>query len=155
MPFQIAKKASLWYSKTAKTNSVKNEVLLLFSFTICGLLCELLVFIVIMKRSHMFRKTTQESRATLACLYRTSGRFYMLQFIFVDSRYFIRSWRYQLRMWACSGSTSYWKGSWAVITWTCPPFFVIGLDQYNLFALLRYGALHREKLNWIIRIWMW
>ncbi len=26
-------------------------------------------------------------------------------------------------MWACSGTTSYWKGSWAVINWKCPPFF--------------------------------
>ncbi len=26
-------------------------------------------------------------------------------------------------MWACSGTTSFWKGSWAVINWKCPPFF--------------------------------
>ena len=32
----------------------------------------------------------KESRATLACLYRTSGRFYMLQLISVDSRHFTR-----------------------------------------------------------------
>ncbi len=30
----------------------------------------------------------KESRTTLACLYRTSGRFYMLQLISVDTRYF-------------------------------------------------------------------
>ncbi len=30
----------------------------------------------------------KESRATLACLYTTSGRFYMLQLISVDSRFF-------------------------------------------------------------------
>ncbi len=30
----------------------------------------------------------KESRATLACLYRTSGRFYMLQLTSVDSRHF-------------------------------------------------------------------
>ncbi len=32
-------------------------------------------------------------------------------------------WQYQLRIWACSGTTSYLKGSWAVIDWKCPPFF--------------------------------
>ncbi len=26
-------------------------------------------------------------------------------------------------MWACSGTTSYWKGPWAVSNWKCPPFF--------------------------------
>ncbi len=69
----------------------------------------------------------KESRATSACLYRTSGRFYMLQFIFVDSRHFTWSqlselplWRYQLRMWACSGTASYWKRSWAVINLKVP-----------------------------------
>ena len=33
----------------------------------------------------------QESRATLACLYRTSGRILMLQLITVDSRHFTQS----------------------------------------------------------------
>ena len=33
---------------------------------------------------------SKESRGTLACLYRTSTRFYMLQLISVDSRYFTR-----------------------------------------------------------------
>ncbi len=37
---------------------------------------------------HIINSTNsdKESRATLACLYRTSGRFYMLQLISVDSR---------------------------------------------------------------------
>ncbi len=33
----------------------------------------------------------EESRATLACLYRTSGRFYMLQLISDDSRHFTQA----------------------------------------------------------------
>ena len=33
---------------------------------------------------HPATYTAKESRATLACLYRTSGQFYMLQLIFVD-----------------------------------------------------------------------
>ncbi len=33
-------------------------------------------------------------------------------------------WRYQLRMWAYTGTTSYWKGSLAVINWKCPPFLI-------------------------------
>ncbi len=35
----------------------------------------------------------KESRATLACLYRTSGRVYMLQFISVDSILFTQQAR--------------------------------------------------------------
>ncbi len=41
------------------------------------------------------------------------GNFYMLQLIYVDSRHFTQS--YQVRIWACSGTTSHWKGSWAFI----------------------------------------
>ncbi len=51
----------------------------------------------------------QESRATLACLYRTSGRFYMLQLISVDSVDFTQP-ELSLRW---SDTSSYWKGSWA------------------------------------------
>ena len=38
--------------------------------------------------SSTYFMTMKESRATLACLYRTSGRVYMLQLISVDSRPF-------------------------------------------------------------------
>ncbi len=38
-------------------------------------------------------------------------------------------WQYQLRMWACFGTTSYWKGSWAVVNWKCPAFL-----QYDCLA---------------------
>ncbi len=59
-------------------------------------------------------------------------------------------WQYQLRMWACSETNSYWKGSWVVINWKCPPFFflqnkceVIGLRKcqnhviYETFLLMK------------------
>ncbi len=46
---------------------------------------------------------------------RTAGRLYKLQLTSVDS---------QLRMWTCSGTNSYWKGSWAVFNWKCPPFLM-------------------------------
>ncbi len=55
----------------------------------------------------------KESRATLACLYRTSWRFYMLQLISVYS------W-----MCACSETISHWKGSWADVDWKCPTFLI-------------------------------
>ncbi len=55
------------------------------------------------------------------------GSFNMLQLISVDSGHFTRPelWlhiikepslrQYQVRIWACSGTTSYPKGSWAVV----------------------------------------
>ncbi len=51
------------------------------------------------------RSCNKESRTTLACLYRTLGRFYMLQLISVDSRHFTQP--ESLRMWACSNTSSY------------------------------------------------
>ncbi len=42
---------------------------------------------------------------------RTAGRFYKLQLTRVAYRHFTQS---ELKMWACSGTTSYWKGSRAV-----------------------------------------
>ncbi len=67
---------------------------------------------------------TKESRATLACLYRTSGRFYMLQLISADSRHFTQPPmpQHQVRMWACCNTTGYSKESWALIGWKYPPF---------------------------------
>ncbi len=38
--------------------------------------------------SSILELVSKESRSTLACLYRTSGRVYMLQFISVDSSHF-------------------------------------------------------------------
>ncbi len=67
------------------------------------------------------------------------GDVYMLQLIYVDSRHFTQwylslgwsdlleikniifcikeppLWQYQVRIWACSGTNSHWKGSWALI----------------------------------------
>ncbi len=95
-------------------------------------------------------KTAQrkESRATLACLYRTSGRFFMLQLIIVDSSQFTlhrinepHLCQYRLRMWGSSDTLSYRKGSWASIDWKCPTFFVIDLwiiRQNNVKAHLRH-----------------
>ncbi len=36
-------------------------------------------------------KEPKESRATMACIYRTSGQFYMLQLISVDSKPFTQN----------------------------------------------------------------
>ena len=55
---------------------------------------------------------------------RTSGRFYKLKLTSVDSQHFTPLLEYQLRMWACSGTTSCLKGSWAVFNWKCPPFLL-------------------------------
>ncbi len=46
--------------------------------------------------SYMMLLYLLESRATLTCLYRTSGRFYMLQLTFVASRHFTQP---ELSLW--------------------------------------------------------
>ncbi len=67
----------------------------------------------------MQQKTTtlKESRATLACLDRTSGRFYMLQLTSVGTLGTLGTLQsqnqYQVRMWASSDYSSYQKESWA------------------------------------------
>ncbi len=45
------------------------------------------------------------------------GGFNMLQLISVGSCHFIQPelWQFQVRIWKCSGTTSYPKGSWAVV----------------------------------------
>ncbi len=69
---------------------------------------------------------------------RTIGRFYKLQLASVDSWRFTQS-EYQLRMWACSGTTSYWKGSWAVINRKCPPLIKVGVSfLYKYFVDLNF-----------------
>ena len=52
-------------------------------------------------------RMNKESRVTLACLYGSSGRFYMLQLISVDSRHCHKKtlWQYTKRMWVCPGTT--------------------------------------------------
>ncbi len=58
-------------------------------------------------------------------------------------------------MWACSGTTSYWKGSWAVINWKCPPFFGINRqkmsdsqeNKMDLYHLM--NSLHSFFNRWI------
>ncbi len=45
------------------------------------------------------------------------GGFNTLQLIPVDSGHFKEPslWQHQVRIWACSGNTSYPKGSWAIV----------------------------------------
>ncbi len=53
----------------------------------------------------------------------------------------------QLRMWAYPGTTSYWKGSRALINWKCPPFFGCGL--WKLFPIIvewrKFREVHMHK----------
>ncbi len=69
----------------------------------------------------------KEYRATLACLYRTSARFYMLQLISVDSK----------DVGLLSNTSSYYikKGSWADVDWKCPTFLYIQSESYIQFVL--------------------
>ena len=40
------------------------------------------------------------------------------------------SFQYQLMIWACTGTISYWKGAWAVIDRKCPTFFVLCISKF-------------------------
>ena len=65
----------------------------------------------------------------MACLYRTSGGCFMLQFISVDSKHFTQS----VRMWAFSNTIRQWKGSRAFVGWMCPTFLRCYFDKSGFF----------------------
>ena len=90
----------------------------------------------------------KESRATLACLYRTSGRFFMLQFISVDSRHFTQSelslgWSdlYKIKS-VFSTIIRQLKGSWAFVGWMCPTFLLL---LYYWFCSIPCSDPHKHK----------
>ncbi len=87
-------------------------------------------------------------RSPLACLYRTLGQAIMMPIrgyspdfpyqLFSTFGPIIKElflWQYQVRIWACSGTTSYPKVSWAVVDLKCPTFFE---DSFKKLFVLRF-----------------